>query len=262
MSAYRPGTQDIDSQEAYFLCRLNHQLGLYQENTNGGLVNFDLVRQLKKGEDISGAIEFEVLLKDKKSTLKTRLIAERVPDAVANQRRRKVKQKAKKRKKKYAPSAKYLYLLGWSLYITNVSAEDLPTDAMRVVYMIRWQIELVFKAWKSYHGITELKGKRPERIECFIYGRLIMMVLMAFFSGSMRRYLWQTKRRELSFLKTVKYFKSRAIKVLPLITSTDSFSEFLTKEFKDMCRLCRMELRKRLSTASKVWMLDDFYALA
>ena len=49
---------DIDSQEAYFLCRLNHQLGLYQKDTNGDLVNFDLVRQLKKREDISGAMPF------------------------------------------------------------------------------------------------------------------------------------------------------------------------------------------------------------
>lgn len=171
-----------------------------------------------------------------------------------------MRQKAKKRKKKYVPSAKYLYLLGWSLYITNTSKESLPTDAVRLVYTIRWQIELVFKAWKSYHGLTELRGKRPERIECFIYGRLIMMVLMAFFSGSMRRYLWQTKRRELSFLKAVKYFKSRAIKALPLITNPASFTEFLTEEFRDMCRLCKMELRKRLSTARKVWRLDDSYA--
>jgi len=251
---------DIASQEAFFLCRLNHQLGLYQEDENGDLVKFDLVKELKKKEDTSGILEFEVWLMDGKSSLKIRLVAEKAPDEVANERRRKVKQKAKKRKRKYVPSAKYLYLLGWSLYITNASKEYLPTDAIRVVYMVRWQIELVFKAWKSYHGLTELKGKRPERMECFIYGRLIMMVIMAFFSGSMRRYLWQTKRRELSFLKAVKYFKSRAIKALPLITNPESFSEFLTEEFRDMCRLCKMELRKRLTTARKVWRLDDSYA--
>lgn len=251
---------DIESQEAYFLCRLNHQLGLYTEDEAGNLVKFDLVKELKKREGVTGPLEYELSLVDGESSLKIRLIAEKAPDGVANERRRKVRQKAKKRKKKYVPSARYLYLLGWSLYITNTSKESLPTDAVRLVYTIRWQIELVFKAWKSYHGLTELRGKRPERIECFIYGRLIMMVLMSFFSGSMQRYLWQTKRRELSFLKAVKYFKSRAIKALPLITNPASFTEFLTEEFRDMCRLCKMELRKRLTTAGKVWRLDDSYA--
>jgi len=253
---------DIASREAYFLCRLNHQLGLYQEDTNGDLVKFDLMKELKKREDMRGAIEFEVWLVDGESKLKIRLIAEKAPDGVANERRRKVKQKAKKRKKKYAPSGKYLYLLGWSLYITNASKESLPTDAVSVVYMVRWQVELVFKAWKSHHGLTELSGRRPERIECFIYGRLIMMVLMAFLSGSMRRHLWRTRRRELSFLKAVRYFRSRVLKVLSLIVNPVSFSQFLLQEFRDMCRLCKIESRKRPSTARKIWMLDDLYTLA
>jgi len=250
---------DIASGKSFFLCRLNHQLGLYQEAENGDLVKFHLVKELKKREDVKGTLEFDVCLMQGKSRLKVRLIAERAPDEVGNMRRRKVKQKAKKRKNKYAPSAKYLYVLGWSLYITNAPREYLPADAVRVVYMIRWQIELVFKSWKSYHGLEQLKGKRPERIECFIYGRLIMMVLMAFLSGSMRRHLWRTSRRELSFLRSVKYFSSRAIKALCIITNPASFCEFLTSEFRDMCRLCKMERRRRLSTAGKVWMVDALY---
>ena len=110
-----------------------------------------------------------------------RVIAERVPEKVANERRRKIREKAKK--KGYTPvvtSAKYLFLQEWSLYITSAGKELLPAASVSIVYGTRWQIELVFKAWKSYHGLTELKGKRQARIECFIYGRLIMMVIMAF----------------------------------------------------------------------------------
>jgi len=253
---------DIDSMGAYFLSRLNHQLGLYQEDENGDLKKFDLVKALKRRKKENDSLAFEVFLKHEKSRLKIRLIAEKAPDKVTNERRRKVKQKAKKRKNKYKPSAKYLYLLGWSLYITNASESQLPTGAVSTVYMIRWQVELVFKAWKSYHGLTELKGKRPERIECFIYGRLIMMVLMTILSGSLHRHLWKTKKRELSFLKAVKYFKSRVLKILPLIVSPSSFSAFLAEEFRDMCRLCKMESRERPSTARKIWMLDEFYELA
>ena len=246
----------IGDSQVSFLCRLNHQLNLYKEDDHGELVKFDLVKELKKRETITGPLEFHVYLVDGKDKLAIRLIAERGPDDVANERRRKVKQKAKKRKKKYAPSAKYLYLLGWSLHITNAPEESLPTTVVSLVYSIRWQIEIVFKSWKSYHGLTQLKGKRPERIECFIYGRLIMITLIAFLSGSIRRHLWGTAKRELSLLKTVKHFKFKASKILSFITNPAAFAKLLIVECRDVCRLCRMDSRKRPSTARKIRMLD------
>lgn len=249
---------DISKTGVYFLCRLNHQVGLYKRDENGALTKFDLVRKLKsqqrKGIE---ACEFEVWLSKGESVLKIRLIAERVPDAVANERRRKARQKAR-RKNKQLPSGKYLFLLGWSLYITNAGKEILKTESVSLVYSIRWQIELVFKAWKSYHGLEELKGERSERIECFIYGRLIMMTLMAFLSGSIRRYLWRTRKRELSFLKAVRHFKLKAYRALSFIGDPVSLARFLKDEFLEACRLCMMDSRKRLSTAGKIRMTDAF----
>lgn len=246
---------DISSTGAYFLSRLNHQLGLYKEDKNGRLTKFDLVKKLKKKQKQGvESCEFEVWISDDDSRPKMRIIAERVPEKVANERRRKIRKKAKK--KGYTPSAKYLFLQGWSLYITNVGAELLPAASVSIVYGIRWQIELVFKAWKSYHGLTELKGERAERIECFIYGRLIMMVIMAFLSGSIRRHLWNTRKRELSFLKTVRHFKLKAFKALSLISNHKSFAKFLKDEFLEACRLCMMDSRKRLSTAQKMRMAN------
>lgn len=247
---------DISAAGAYFLCRLNHQLGLYKEDKNGSPTKFDLVKKLKKKQKQGvEACEFEVWISEDDSKPKMRVIAERVPEEVANERRRKIRQKAKK--KGYTPSAKYLFLQGWSLYITSAGKELLPAASVSIVYATRWQIELVFKAWKSYHGLTELKGKRQERIECFIYGRLIMMVIMAFLSGSIRRHLWNTKRRELSFLKAVRHFKLKAYKALSLISNPMSFAKFLIDEFLEACRLCMMDSRKRLSTAQRMRMASS-----
>ena len=80
----------------------------------------------------------------------------------------------------------------------------------RILYSLRWQIELVFKSWKSYNGLSEVKDKRSERIECFIYGRLIMLTLMFFMSGGIRRHLWNTKNRESSFMKVIRHFQVKA----------------------------------------------------
>jgi hypothetical protein len=248
---------DISDAGAYFVSRLNHQLSLYREDENGTLTKLDLVKKLKKEEKKgTKACELEVWVSEGESRLKVRVIAERVPDSLANERRRRIRQKAKKQG--YTPSGKYLYLQGWSLYITNAGKEILAAESVGLVYGIRWQIELVFKAWKSYHGLTQLKGKRQERIECFIYGRLIMMVIIAFLSGSIRRYLWRTRKRDLSFLKAVRHLKLKASKALSFIANPASFAEFLKDEFLEACRLCMMDSRKRLSTAGKMRMADAF----
>lgn len=244
---------DISQVGGYFLSRLNHQVSLYKE-VDGELRKFHLAKELKrKARKGVRFWELEVWLTKGNSRLKVRLIAEGVPDGVASKRRRKVRQKA--RRNGYEPSAEYLYLLGWSLYITTISKEVLKAELVSLVYGIRWQIELVFKAWKSYHGLSELKGRRLERVECFIYGRLIMMTIMAFLFGSVRRHLWTMKKREPSFFGTIDHFQLKAGKTLCSIANPLAFYRLLEYEFHEVCRLCVMDSRKRLSTAQKVRMV-------
>ncbi|HGE69542.1 TPA: hypothetical protein ENX78_01820, partial [Candidatus Poribacteria bacterium] len=153
------------------------------------------------------------------------------------------------------PTEKHLYFLGWNLYMTNVEKDILGIESVFILYKIRWYIELVFKTWKSYHGLGKIRGGRKERIECFIYGRLIMIVIMAFLSGSIRRRVWDTKRREVSFMKVIRHFQVKSFHFLRLITDPIGFGKFLFEEFLEACRLCKMDLRKRLSTAQKIRMI-------
>ena len=84
-----------------------------------------------------------------------------------------------------------------------------------------------------------------------------MLTIIAFLSGGVRRHLWNTKKREASFMKIVRHFQVKASKVLLLITDSLSFCDFLFTEFLEACRLCPMESRKRLSTAQKIRMISD-----
>ena len=242
---------DIADKGSYFLNRFNHRAGLYEKKEDGTFEKFDLEKVLKKASKRGQTrCEFKVWLCKDGRELEVRLIAERVPDEVANTRRRKAKKTAKKKGRN--PTKKHLYMQNWSLYVTNADEDKLPTKAISVVYKLRWYIEIVFKSWKSYHGLDRVRGEREERIECFIYGRLIMMVIMTFLSGSIKRHVWHTKRREASLLKVIGHFQDKAKKALCVITDLEAFSEFLYTEFFEACRLCLMDSRKRLSTAQKV----------
>jgi hypothetical protein len=246
---------DLAERKAYFLSRFNHRSNLYKQNEDGQSEKFQLEKELKKSASKGMSFcEFDVWLVKDGRYLKIRLIAERVPEEVANQRRCKAKKKAKKKGRK--PTKKHLYLMNWSLYITNTEREKLPAEVVSLVYRLRWYIELVFKSWKSYHGLAEVRGKREERIECFIYGRLIMIVIMTFLFGSIRRHLWTTRGREASLLKVVRHFQTKAYKALSVIMDSGALTSFLLTEFREACRLCMMDSRKRLSTDQKLRMVN------
>jgi hypothetical protein len=241
---------DIDQRGAYFLCRFNHRNNLYKEE-DGKLVKFDLMSELRRMQKKGVFLcEFDVWFQKRGRKVKMRLVCEIVPDEVAEDRRRDARKVARKKGRK--PTGKHLFFLGWNLYITNIEKSILETASVGLVHKVRWYVELVFKSWKSYHGLTEVRGKRKERIECFIYGRLIMMTIMSFLNGSVKRHLWNTKRREASFLKLVRHFQVKAHKFLCLMMKPLDLARFLMDEFLEACRLCRMDIRKRPSTAQKL----------
>ena len=120
----------------------------------------------------------------------------------------------------------------------------------------------MFKSWKSYHGLEHLEGKRKSRIECFMYGRLIMIVIMCFLFNTIHRNVWNTQGREASLLKVIKHFQVKGIKILSLLLAPGHLAKFLFEEFLGACRHCLMDVRKRLTTAQKVRLEGQAFALA
>ena len=45
-----------------------------------------------------------------------------------------------------------------------------------VLMRIRWQIELLFKLWKSHGRVDEWRTKNPARILCEVYAKLLGLV--------------------------------------------------------------------------------------
>ncbi len=134
---------DIVAAEAYFLSRLQHQATLL-EAVAGHLRPVDLGQELRT--ESRSLLEKAVFL-GAQERVATRLIAVRMPEAVVNERRRKARRHAKKRG--HTPSQAHLTLLAWNLFITHGPDTVWTPQTIGKAYSLRWQVELVCKAWKS-----------------------------------------------------------------------------------------------------------------
>jgi Transposase DDE domain len=115
----------------------------------------------------------------KEARLPCRLIALRVPAAVAQKRRQRLLARAKKAKKgkRQHISAAQWTLCEWQIALTNVSAGVLSAAEAWVLLRARWQVELLFKLWKSHGGLDESLGRRAERVLCEVYAKLLAMLV-------------------------------------------------------------------------------------
>lgn len=106
---------------------------------------------------------------------KVRLVIEEMPEDKINERIRKVKKEAKKKKR--IARKETLARAALNLFITNVQAEILPTSKVRSLYRLRWQIELMFKVWKSIGCISKIKKMKVERFETYLYAKLLWLMI-------------------------------------------------------------------------------------
>lgn len=74
---------------------------------------------------------------------------------------------------------------GHFVYLTNLSEEAVCADDLPVLYTLRWQVELVFKALKSAFSIDEVPSHKQEVVEVLIWSSLLAALL----SQNLHRYL-------------------------------------------------------------------------
>ena len=190
--------------EAYFLTRLNHQTALYAAE-GGRLQRVELAQLLH--EESRTLVEHSLHL-GASERLAVRLIAARVPEAVVNRRRHAARHAA--RKCGYTPSHAHLAVLAWNLLITNVPGTVWTPATICTAYSLRWQVELVFKSWKSDLHLATLPTKTTAPTLCYLYGRLLLIVLAYALCPALRNGLWTRRQRELSFLKLIRYLQALA----------------------------------------------------
>jgi hypothetical protein len=154
--------------------------------------------------------------------LPVRLIAYKVPKEVSDKRRMEANREDKKRGRQRSKAS--MNRLDFTFFITNVSKEVWKPEVVGTIYTIRWQIELIFKSWKSQLHINYLQGINPNRIKCLLYGKLILIVIINIIYKFCAMYA-QKLGREISLHKLVNWLK-RNKKLDSLIFQRHSFRFF------------------------------------
>ncbi len=156
--------QQIDLKGAFFLSRFRHGVSVWDPQSGKA---WNLPKLLRPGQ----SLDQRVLLGAERVAV--RLVAHPVPEAVANERRRRARAN---RDQRCILSKDKLYLLGWNIFVTNVTSRVWPLRAIQPIYRMRWRIEIIFKAWKSHLGLRQLNCRTPDLLRLSAMTKLLFCI--------------------------------------------------------------------------------------
>jgi Transposase DDE domain len=225
----------LTAQGAYFLSRFLIGTQLRTADTGQPI---DLARVLRKAT--ADAYQHRVLM-GSGAGVACRLIGLRVPEPIAQRRRRQLKKNAQKKGR--TPSQLHLQLCDWTLLVTNAAEVLLPAPKIRTFYRLRWQIELIFKQLKSVLRIHQCRTTKKHRLLCELYGKLIAAVLLHSLHGPLQAELWNQHHQALSFDKLWKRVPKRALTLLQ--ASLNSLNQFIRAFLRELPKLLKACLKCR-----------------
>ncbi len=111
------------------------------------------------------------------------------------------------------------------IFITNVPKSKISAEQVLTIYRVGWQIELLFKLYKSNIRLDKLRGK-PYRVLCELYAKLCAILIFHGIVGCTEL----KKYTELSLTKAFIELKGRIRELfLALKNRVNSLKIFLKK---------------------------------
>jgi hypothetical protein len=237
---------DIENKDAFYISRLKPNIAVYIESNdieyykNGTpkksslfkrIYISEIMKQMRDGDDY----EIKDVYIGKARMLKTRLILYKLTKNQLEKRSEKCKKNAKK--KGIEKSDNTIQLLGISIYITNIEESVLSAEQVHEFYSLRWQIEIIFKTWKSIFHIHGVKQVKIERFQCQLYGKLILLLLNSAVMFEMRALAIKAKKLEASEMKVTEIVHEYIDRIYSdLIRFPSETSNTLKLVFKNVVR--------------------------
>lgn len=192
----------FSTNKVFFLSRLSSQTCVFeQRGEKWKEVDFKKIYN-KMLEGNIGQMEMKVNLGvDYK--LPVRMILSLVDNQVYEKRIREREKENRKRGQKMSEETRIRYR--FSIYITNADEKSLPITLVFSAYRLRWQIELIFKCWKSIYKVHIGRKMKQNRYLCMLYAKLLLIVINLQITGSLQESIQKTdKHGKTQFLSTRK----------------------------------------------------------
>lgn len=221
--------------DEYFLSRL--QFGTNVLLRDGAAV--DLLPWLAKQP---GPFVDQPILLGQEQRLACRLIAWRLPQEQADRRRQKLRQETM-RKRGCAPCVARLAWCDWTILVTSVPVEMLTPKEATVLYRARWQVELLFKRWKSQGLVAELSGSTAVRQMVRVWSRLLAVVVQHWLVIAS---VWGDPAKSLS--KACEAVRDFAGRLAAALTHGAELERVLDDIGKTTAKTCRRDPRSKPGT--------------
>jgi Transposase DDE domain len=219
----------------YFLSRLQYNVGVMSPDGE----KLELLAWLRQQ---TGSFVDAPLLLNHRDPLACRLLAWRLPPEQAARQRARIRHTLQRRESR-EPTAKRLAWCDWRILVTNVPAEKLSVGEAAVLYGARWQIELLFKRWKSDGLIAQLQGATAVRQLVRVWARLIGALIQHWLIVTVA---WGDPSKSLAKLgQAVRSFAGR---MLVALHHTSDLRQVLNDFAQILRKTCRRNKRKNPGT--------------
>lgn len=203
--------KQIDLKGAFYISKLKSTTSLYKKNPdvkrrkNGSIIKsseykkidiFEIIKPLADGE----TIELKDIYIGSKKELKNRLIITKLSEE--NKTKRVKKQLNAVRPNRGKINDRNTAWTSVNAYISNIAEDVVSTEQIHDIYSLRWQIEIMFKVWKSIFNISTVKNVKIERFKCFLYGRLLSLLLASQIVFTAKDIISEEDNKEISILKS------------------------------------------------------------
>ena len=219
--------QQFNTQGIYWLSRIPARVGIWHAEQVIPLATW-LCQQATDQLDLTVQLTAQ--------QFPCRLLAWRVPERVAQQRRERALADAKAQGHTIRPET--LALCEWTVIATNLSPDQLSPAAALLLLRLRWQLELLFKLWKQTLVFSQWRTTRPDQILCELFAKLLALVIQHWL---LLLGCWELPDR--SLFKAIRVLQKHAFHLACVLPSPSLLAVTLTMILHTLDR-CKIQKRK------------------
>lgn len=198
--------QKIEDRKAHYISRLKSIIKIYEKQEDG-FVELDLetiIKRIKKSKQSCLDLTVYIGNAEKKQV---RLLAWLLDENAQKNRL------AKKKGKKGKTNKHDLLWSMLNMFITNIPQEEITLQEAYELYKIRWQIELMFKTWKSILKLDVVRKMKAERLKCYLYAKLLWILISWDITAISEPIIWMRHKGLISLYKCFSILKNKAVEL-------------------------------------------------